>query len=514
MDTSAIASAAAVLPAFGSVAPLLAVIAPLCAIPGMVLAGAASSPNRREAWTFLAAVTSFLLVVTMLPAVLAGNRVEYVAAHVLPGASLAFAVDGPGLLFALVASFLWIVTSIYSVGYMRGLSEHAQTRYFAFFAVSVSAALGVALSANLFTLYLFYEILSLATYPLVTHHQDAEGRSSGRRYLAYILGGSIALALPAMIAVYALSGVLDFTPGGVLPPGLGSLAVGCLLFAFVFGFAKAAVMPMHAWLPAAMVAPTPVSALLHAVAVVKVGVFSVYRVVTGILGNEYLAALHLGDVLVWVSAFTMIAASVVALTQDGLKRRLAYSTIGQLAYVVLGAALLTPRGDTGALLHIAMHACGKITLFFCAGAIFVATGEKYVSRMGGLGRRMPFTFAAFAVGALSIIGVPLTAGFVSKWQILLAAAETSRYGVVAALCISSLLSAAYFLPVIIRAFFGQAPDSPDQAAPKKRREKKAPAAGMREAPLWCVVPPVITALLVLALFWRPDLLLRLAGAAP
>jgi multicomponent Na+:H+ antiporter subunit D len=513
MDAAAVASAAGFAPTLGSIAPLLAVIAPLCAVPGIVLAGE-RSPNRREAWTFLAAVTSFLLVATMLPAVLAGNRVEYVVAHVLPGASLAFSVDGPGLLFALVASLLWIVTSVYSVGYMRGLSEHAQTRYFAFFAVSVSAALGVALSANLFTLYLFYELLSLATYPLVTHHQDAESRSSGRRYLAYILGGSIALALPAMIYVGGLSGTLAFTPGGVLPPGLSALAAGALLFAFVFGFAKAAVMPMHAWLPAAMVAPTPVSALLHAVAVVKVGVFSVYRVVTGILGNDHLAALHLGDLLVWVSAFTMVAASLVALTQDGLKRRLAYSTVGQLGCVVLGVALLTPRGDAGALLHIAMHACGKITLFFCAGAIFVATGEKYVSRLGGLGRRMPVTFAAFAVGALSIIGVPPTAGFVSKWQILLGAAETARYGVVAALCVSSLLSAAYFLPVIIRAFFGQAPADAAWAAPLPGRGKKAAAAGVREAPLLCVVPPALTALLVLALFWWPDILFRLAGAAP
>jgi multicomponent Na+:H+ antiporter subunit D len=510
MDTAAVASAAGFAPSLASIAPLLAVIAPLCAVPGIILAGE-RSPNRRETWTFLAAVTSLLLTAAMLPAVLAGSRVTYVAADVLPGAALAFCADGPGLLFALTASFLWIVTSIYSIGYMRGLAEHAQTRYFAFFAVSVSAALGVALAANLFTLYLFYELLSLATYPLVAHHQDPEGRSSGRRYLAYILGGSIALALPAMIYVGAVSGTLAFTPGGVLPPGLSALAVGLLLFAFVFGFAKAAVMPMHAWLPAAMVAPTPVSALLHAVAVVKVGVFSVYRVVTGILGNEHLAALHLGDALVWVSVFTMIAASLVALTQDGLKRRLAYSTIGQLAYVVLGVALLTPRGDMGALLHIAMHACGKITLFFCAGAIFVATGEKYVSRLGGLGRRMPLTFAAFTVGALSVIGAPPTAGFVSKWQILLGAAETSRYGVVAALCVSSLLSAAYFLPVVIRAFFGQAPDDAAWADGKGKGKKAAPAG---EAPLLCVLPPVVTALCVLALFWRPDILFRLAGAAP
>ncbi|WP_246287778.1 proton-conducting transporter transmembrane domain-containing protein [Desulfolutivibrio sulfoxidireducens] len=509
MDTTAIATA--ILPTIGSVAPLLAVCAPLAAVPGIILAGE-RSPNRREAWTFLAAVTAFLLVVAMLPAVLSGIRVQYVVAEVLPGAALAFSVDGPGLLFALVASFLWIVTSMYSVGYMRGLSEHAQTRYFAFFAVSVSAALGVALSANLFTLYLFYEILSFATYPLVTHHQDAEAVASGRTYLAYIVGGSIALVLPAMIAVAVLSGTLAFTPGGVLPPDLGAPVVGLLLVAFAFGFAKAALMPMHAWLPAAMVAPTPVSALLHAVAVVKVGVFSVYRVVTGILGTGFLSSLHLGDVLVWAAVVTMIAASLLALTQDGLKKRLAYSTVGQLAYVVLGAALLCPRGNMGGLLHIAMHACGKITLFFCAGAILVATGEKCVSRLGGLGRRMPLTFTAFFVGALSIIGVPPTAGFVSKWQILLGAAETGRYAVVAALCVSSLLSAAYFLPVVFAAFFGQPPkDAAWAGAQKKPGQKTATTAGVREAPLWCVIPPLVTAACVLALFWWPDVLARLAG---
>lgn len=507
MDT--IASATAALPTLVSVTPLLAVCAPLAAVPGIVLAGE-RSPNRREAWTFLGAATAFLLVLSMLPAALSGTRVEYVVANVLPGAPLAFSVDGPGLLFALTASFLWIVTSMYSVGYMRGLSEHAQTRYFAFFAVSVSAALGVALSANLFTLYLFYEILSFATYPLVAHHQDAEAVSSGRKYLGYIVGGSIALVLPAMIAVAALSGTLAFTPGGVLPASVGAPVAGLLLVAFAFGFAKAALMPMHAWLPAAMVAPTPVSALLHAVAVVKVGVFSVYRVVTGILGTNFLSSLHLGDVLVWAAVVTMIAASLVALTQDGLKKRLAYSTIGQLAYVVLGAALLTPRGELGGLLHIAMHACGKITLFFCAGAIFVATGEKYISRLGGLGRRMPLTFAAFFVGAMSIIGVPPTAGFVSKWQILLGAAETGRYAVVAALCASSLLSAAYFLPVVFAAFFGRPPEDAAWAETAKARGE----GGVGEAPLWCVLPPLITAACALVLFWWPDVLARLAGGTP
>jgi multicomponent Na+:H+ antiporter subunit D len=401
-----------------SIKPLLAVLVSLLAIPFIAYS---RSPNVREGWTFLAAIVKFGIVAAMLPAVLNGMEISCALVEVLPGLSIAFRVDAFGMLFALVASFLWIITSVYSIGYMRGLDEHAQTRYFCFFAISLSAAVGVAFSANLLTMYLFYEMLSLATYPLVTHHQDEEARTSGRKYLLYTVGASIGLVLPAMLMTYHLTGSLDFSPQGILAGTASRGTVALLLFMFVFGFAKAAIMPFHSWLPAAMVAPTPVSALLHAVAVVKVGVFSIVRVITAIFGTDLLQTLDLSTPLLLVASTTILVGSFIALSQDNLKRMLAFSTIAQLSYIVLGAALLSPKGVTGGMVHIAMHAFGKITLFFCAGAIFVATGRKNISEMTGIGRRMPVTMTAFFIGALSIIGMPPCGGFLSKWYLVLGA---------------------------------------------------------------------------------------------
>jgi multicomponent Na+:H+ antiporter subunit D len=459
-----------------------------------------SKPNLREAWTFLAGIIKFGLVVSMLPLVLGGTIIEYTLVEVLPGLAIQFRVDPMGMLFALVSSSLWIATSAYSIGYMRGLSEHSQTRYFSFFAVALSATIGVAFSANLFTLYLFYEMLSLATYPLVTHHQDNEARISGRKYLSFILGTSIGLVLPAMLIIYSLAGTLDFTSQGILSIGLSKSTVAALLLMCVFGFAKAGIMPFHAWLPAAMVAPTPVSALLHAVAVVKVGVFSIFRVITGIFGSSLLLSLNLGTVLCYIAAFTILTASLIALSQDGLKRRLAFSTIGQLSYIVLGAALLSPKGQVGGLVHIAMHAFGKITLFMCAGAIFVATGKKYISEMVGIGKRMPVTMIAFFIGSLSVIGLPPTGGFFSKWYLVLGTLEADQMVMLIVLLASSLLNGAYFLPIVYKAFFC----TPEESMFEDK---------VAEAPLWCVVPLTITAIISIGLFFYPDVFRRLAEMA-
>ncbi|MCP4752813.1 MAG: monovalent cation/H+ antiporter subunit D family protein, partial [Proteobacteria bacterium] len=239
-----------------SIKPLLAVLVSLIAVPLIVLSG--KRPNIRESWTFLAAAAKFLIVLSMLPLVLAGNQIEFTLAQVLPEVAIRFRVDALGMLFALVSSFLWIVTSAYSIGYMRSLDEHSQTRYFVFFAVSLSATIGVAFSANLLTLYLFYEMLSFATYPLVTHHQDQEARSSGRKYLLYIVGASIGLVLPAMLVVFHMTGSIEFARQGVFAGTESPVAITVLLLLLVFGFAKAGIMPFHSWLPAAMVAPTPV----------------------------------------------------------------------------------------------------------------------------------------------------------------------------------------------------------------------------------------------------------------
>jgi multicomponent Na+:H+ antiporter subunit D len=478
-----------------SIWPLLAVLISLLGAVPVMLSG--KQPNLREAWTLLIALGKFAIVVSLLPKVLAGGGYLFTIAEVIPGVPIQLRVDAMGMFFALVASFLWIITSLYSIGYMRSLQEHDQTRYFASFAVAISSTIGVAFAANLFTMYLFYEMLSLSTYPLVTHEQNAEARASGPKYLTYILGTSIGLALPAMLVTYLLAGTLDFTPGGILAGKADGATVALLLVLFIFGFAKAGVMPFHGWLPAAMVAPTPVSSFLHGVAVVKVGVFSILRVVFFILGPGYLAELNLGVILTTLASVTILVASLVALTQDNLKRRLAYSTVGQLSYMLLGAGMLTVSGMTGGLLHIAMHAFGKITLFLCAGAIYIASHKKYISEMDGLGRRMPITYLAFFIASLSIIGMPPLGGFLSKWNLVIGAIEAHQLLLVVVLLVSSLLNAAYFFPIVYRGFF-VAPATTDGTS-----------AGIQEAPLLCVLPLSVTALCSLLLFFWPDVLLRL-----
>jgi multicomponent Na+:H+ antiporter subunit D len=477
-----------------SIKPLLAVLVSLLITPMLV---SSRAPNVREAWTFVAAVAKFLIVLSMLPTILKGTQIVYTVVEFLPGAAIKFRVDALGMLFALVSSSLWIITSAYSIGYMRGLKEHGQTRYFCFFAICLSATVGVAFSANLLTMYLFYEILSLATYPLVTHHQDHEARSSGRKYLLYIVGTSIGLALPAMLISYSLAGTLEFSSQGFLAGTASKPLLGLLLFMFIFGFAKAAIMPLHSWLPAAMVAPTPVSALLHAVAVVKVGVFSIVRVLTGVFGTHLLLSFDFGTIIVFIASVTILVGSFIALSQDGLKRLLAFSTIAQLSYIVLGIGLLSPKGLTGGMVHIAMHAFGKITLFFCAGAIFVATGKKNISEMVGIGRRMPVTMAAFFIGALSITGVPPCGGFISKWYLVLGSLEAHQTAILVVLLFSSLLNASYFMPIVYKAFFCR----PEEAMFENT---------VQEAPLFCVVPLVITAVISIILLFYPQPFLELA----
>jgi len=481
-----------------SIRPMLAILASLLVVPFIIWSN--RKPNVREGWTFIAALIKFFIVLSMLPSVLSGIRLEYTIIQVLPEFALRLRVDAMGMLLALVSSFLWIVTSLYSVGYMRALQEHAQTRYFCYFALSLSATIGVAFSANLLTLYLFYEMLSLSTYPLVTHHQDEKARSSGRKYLFFILGTSIGMVLPAMVFIAHKTGTLEFFSQGIIADRIDTQTVTVLLFLLVFGFAKAAIMPFHAWLPAAMVAPTPVSALLHAVAVVKVGVFSIARIVTGIFGTGLLASLELSTSLCMIAAFTILASSLIALSQDELKRRLAFSTISQLSYIVLGIALLSQNGMVGGLLHIVMHAFGKITLFFCAGAIFVTTGVTKISQMVGIGKRMPLTMSAFFIGGLGVIGLPPSGGFISKWHLALGTVEASQVALLVILLSSSLLNAAYFLPVVYQAFFC----SPGEALFADQ---------IGEAPLWCLLPLMTTAVLSLVLFFYPQPFLELSNIA-
>src|SRR5512142_2827486 len=435
---------------------LLAVLAPLAGAGLVMLTG--KRPNVRETCSFLAAAVMFGITATLIPAVLAGVKLHYTIFQLLPGLSVSLRADALSMVFALSASFLWVITVFYSAGYMRGLEEHAQTRFSTCFALALFGAIGCAFSDNLLTLYLFYEIVSICTYPLVAHHQDEEGYEGGRKYLTYLTATAKGLILPAMVFIYVLSGSLDFADNirtGIIPTNVHHGLIAALYACCILGFAKNGVMPFHNWLPSAMVAPTPVSALLHAVAVVKVGVFSTVRVMLYVFGVDLMHSLNLGLPTAYFVSITIIVGSIVALSKDNLKARLAYSTVSQLSYIILGVALLTPAGIQGGLIHIANHAFSKITLFFCAGAIYVATHKKNISEMNGLDRAMPITFGAFALASLSMIGAPPVAGFVTKWYLLNGAWDAKSVGIIVVLLLSTLLNAAYFAPVVYAAFFGK-----------------------------------------------------------
>jgi multicomponent Na+:H+ antiporter subunit D len=431
----------------------------LVPLGGALLIGAAGrvNDNLREGVTLVTAGLLAVVVWQLVPLLYAGGRPEFEVVEIVPGVTIGFGVEPLGMLFAALASGLWIVNSIYSIGYMRGNKEKHQTRFYVMFAVSLAATMGIAFAGNLITLFLFYEILTLATYPLVAHKGDPDTVRSARVYLGVLLTTSIGLLLPAIIWTYSIAGTGSFTPGGILEGVLAGPTVGLLLGLFVFGVGKAAVMPVHRWLPAAMVAPTPVSALLHAVAVVKAGVFTITKVIVYVFGIEFLFAEPSSSWLVYAAAFTIIAASLVALRQTNLKRMLAYSTVAQLSYVVMAAAILKPLAEVGAAIHMLAHAFGKITLFFAAGAIYTAAKKTELPQLAGIGRRMPFTMAAFTIGALSMIGVPPTGGFVSKWYILAGAFEADNYVALFTIILSTVLNAAYFLPIVFMAWFAKSP---------------------------------------------------------
>ncbi len=451
-------------------------------------------PNLRETATLVTSTLLFICVASLLPDVLAGARPQAQLLEPLPGLPIAFEVEPLGMLFALIASGLWIVNSIYSIGYMRGNNETHQTRFYVCFALALASAIGIAFAANLITLFLFYEFLTLVTYPLVTHHGTDEAKQGGRVYLALLLGTSVLFLLPAIVFTWHVTGTTEFRAGGILAGHLAPASLAALLALFTFGIGKAALMPFHRWLPAAMVAPTPVSALLHAVAVVKAGVFCIVKVLVYVFGLETLVGS--ADWLVAIAGFTIVAASVVALRADNLKRRLAYSTISQLSYVIMAAALLTPLAVMGAALHLVTHAFGKITLFFAAGAIYTAAHKTEVSQLNGIGRRMPWTMSAFTVAALSLIGIPPAAGFVSKWLILSSAVDGGHAFALTVLIASTLLNAAYFLPIVHAAFFRKS-DEGDEAH------------AYGEAPWPMVLALVLTAGMTIALFFLSDSLLQL-----
>lgn len=409
----------------------------------------------RNFWSLSAASTKLLVVFSMLPGTLKGTVYVYNLVDFTPGIGLGFRADALGMFFAIVSSMLWVFTTIYAIGYMK--TEHSQVRFFGFFALCVSTTVGIAFAENLLTLFLFYETLTICTYPLVIHEETPEAMKAGRKYLIYTLTGG-AFVLLGTVLTYQLAGTLTLSKPGILSIGDGTRTLTWLFVSLIAGFGvKAAIMPLHGWLPSAMVAPTPVSALLHAVAVVKAGAFGILRVIYNVFGVELLKQTDLATWLAYLAAFTIIAGSFIAIFQDNFKRRLAYSTVSQLSYIILGASLLTPWAATAAIVHIANQAFSKITMFFVAGAIQRKTGKTAIHELAGIGYQMPYTMAAFTVAALSFIGVPLFAGFVSKWYLSLGALESEQWWFALVMIVSSLLNAGYWLPVVYLAFFKAPP---------------------------------------------------------
>ncbi len=472
-----------------SIKPLLALL--VSAVGALlILVTGEKRKNLREGWTLLASVTKCIFVVSMIPAILQGKIIEWTLIELFPGVSFQFRVDAFGIFFATLASCLWIATSVYSIGYMRGLQSKSQTRFFFCFALALHGALGIAFSGNLFTLFIFYEVLTVSTYPLVAHKETEEAILGGRKYLAYLLTGAT-LIIFSMGLTYTLTGTLDFKPGGGLG-GAGTDPLLKLLFAtFILGFGtKAALMPLHEWLPTAMVAPTPVSALLHAVAVVKAGVFCVLRVILYVFGPHLLAELHLSLMLAYGASLTILVSGMLALGQDHLKRRLAFSTINNLAIIILGASLLSSSGITGSIFHIAAHGFMKITLFFVAGAIYVNTHKEKVSELDGIGKSMPVTMASFTIAALGISGIPPMAGFISKWYLCLGSLQAKEIIFLFVLLVNALLDIAYFVPIVYHSFFKNPPS--DTVSQRK------------EASLWMVIPIGLCAIISILLGLFPN----------
>lgn len=527
--------------AWADAGPMIAMGIPLAGAALIWALGMKGLDNARELVTIITSLILLHAVTSMVPLALAfGTQAgagTIIAAEVVPGLPLAFHIEPLGMLYALIASSLWILNSFYSFGYMRAHNEEHQTRFYVCFALAISSVMGIAFSANAFTLFICYEALTLTTFPLVSHAGTAHARRSARTYLGVLVSTSVGFLLVAIVSTYMITGRVDFAEGGVFREALASdqvrpELVATLFAMYIFGIGKAALMPMHRWLPAAMVAPTPVSALLHAVAVVKAGVFTVLKVTVYIFGintmRECAEAVIGGDWLVYMASFTILAASGIAMYQDNLKRRLAYSTISQLSYITLGAALLTESSIQGGALHMVMHAFGKITLFFVAGAIYVAHHKTEISDMRGIGRKMPLTMTAFLLATISIIGLPPMGGAWSKWLLVMGSLEADQQFVILVLVISSLLNIAYLLPIAVNAFF--LPDEAKSEAPPPddghhdgdgvhdhHQDKGSngfwlESFGFQEAPAFMVIPLCLTALACVLLFIYPDPFLELARA--
>lgn len=469
-----------------SIVPLLMLLTSL--LPGAIIFFLREDRTRlRTALNLFGALSKVAFVVVLIPPVVAGEKLR-ASMEWAPGIDIVLTTDAFSLFFVGLSAALWLVTTIYAIGYLGGSPN--QSRFFGFFSLCVTATTGIALSGSLLTFFLFYELLTLSTWPLVVHKGDAKSLAAGRRYLAYTMTGSVAL-LAGIVWLEGMTGPVEF----VRPDALDQVDDWALRAVFVLCVGglgvKAALVPLHGWLPGAMAAPAPVSALLHAVAVVKAGAFGIVRLIYDVYGSERVAALALGVPLAVLASVTILYGSIRALQQADIKRRLAYSTVSQVAYIALGASLAGPVAAIGGLTHLVHQGLMKITLFFAAGALAERLGVQTVSQLDGAGRRMPWTVFAFSIGALGMIGVPPVAGFVSKWYLGLGGLAAGQPWVLGVLVLSSLLNAAYFLPLLYRAWF---------RPPSRTVADAGDGDGMRLEVPWqgLILPALVTALCSLA----------------
>jgi multicomponent Na+:H+ antiporter subunit D len=426
-------------------------------IPGLIIFMLPEKAVRlRTTLNLGGAVLKIILLVLMMIGVFHGVVYEF-RVPLVPGIDFVLHADALSLMFVNLSAVLWLATTVYAIGYLEGSPN--RSRFFGYFSLCVTATVGLAMAGNLLTFLVFYEALTLTTYPLVVHRGTEIARKAGRGYLAYTLFGGV-LVLAGTIWLYSLTGTLEFVDRGFvagldIDPGVLRMIFTLLILGVGV---KAALVPFHAWLPQAMVAPAPVSALLHAVAVVKAGAFGVVRIVYDVFGIEFAASLGVTLPLAVLASITIIYGSTRALFQDDLKRRLAFSTVSQVSYITLGVAIAGPIATIGGIVHLVHQGFMKITLFFCAGNYAETLGVHKVSELAGVGRRMPWTTAAFTLAAFGMIGVPPMVGFISKWYLGLGALEVGQDWVVLVLAGSSLLNAAYFLPILRTAWFDPPPD--------------------------------------------------------
>lgn len=433
------------------------------------------------------AVAKVALVGWVFTGYLRGEEYNFIFS-LAPDLTFALRLDALGLFFAALSSLLWLITTLYAIGYLQG-GLH-RNRFFAFFSLCVTASTGIALSGNVITFFIFYEFLTLSTYPLVVHKGTDEAVSAGRTYLWYTIGGGTILFL-GVVGLYSVAGPIYFGQTEIIASLISEYPaqLTILFFLILAGLGvKAAIFPLHGWLPISMVAPAPVSALLHAVAVVKAGAFGIVRLVYDVYGVEIAEEMNFLSVLAGFAAFTIIYGSVRALYQDDFKKRLAYSTVSQISYIALGVAIPGALTSTGAIVHLVHQGIMKITMFFAAGNVAETYGYKKISQLNGIGRRMPLTMAAFTIAVFGMIGLPPVAGFISKWYLGLGAVEAGSYWVILVLLVSSALNAAYFLPIVYRAWFCE----PDEALVARLRS------GRLETQALLLIPVVVTGLLSLA----------------